>query len=104
MPIYKVQGADFIESLSIPAQQIAYVIKEDGDISKKEYKELSKVVDIDRIKEEGKDKQNLIISDPVKHNVRENDLDHYLDNNKGKIPFASGLTKAPQKGIFSLYA
>ena len=85
MPIYKVQGADFIESLSIPAQQIAYVIKEDGDISKKEYKELSKVVDIDRIKEEGKDKQNLIISDPVKHNVRENDLDHYLDNNKGKF-------------------
>lgn len=47
---YGVTPPDTIESLSIPAQHIARVIADDGTLSEKQEKLLSKAVDVSQIK------------------------------------------------------
>ena len=84
MNIYNVTEPDFVESLSIPVQQVAYVIKKDGKISNNELKEIAKIADIDRIKQDANNKKSYTISDRVKNNIRDNDQKKYLDNNKVK--------------------
>lgn len=49
---YGVTPPDTIESLSIPAQHIARVIADDGTLSEKQEKLLSKAVDVSQIKKE----------------------------------------------------
>lgn len=79
--IFNVSSPDFVESLSIPLQQIVYVIDNNGSISEDELKELSKICDLKRIKEDRKD----FISNPIKWNIRDNDKEHYLEKNKLKF-------------------
>ena len=82
--ILNIKRADFVESLSIPIQQVAYVIRHDGRISKQEMKDLCKIADINQIKEEKDNWRAQFVSDPVKDNIRKNDKSHYLENNKMK--------------------
>lgn len=84
MNFYKVTSPDFVESLSIPAQQIAYVIKNDGNISKSEKKQLSKIVDIKKIKKESNLRESYIISNSIKWNIRGTGNLEYLEKNKIK--------------------
>ena len=73
-----IQDADFIESLSIPAQQIAYVVKEDGNVSEAEYEMLEKIIDVEKIE----DVYVPYISDPIKHLVRMEGEQQYLEEHK----------------------
>ena len=83
MSIFNIAKVDFIESLSISSQQIAYVIKQDGKISDSDYKELEKMMDVDDIRSQKHNEFHYHISDPVKCNMRKfNYSNHYLDNNK----------------------
>ena len=82
--ILNIQRADFVESLSIPIQQVAYVIRNDGRISKQEMKDIKKIADVKQIKTEKDNWRAQFVSDPVKDNIRKNDTNHYLEKNKGK--------------------
>lgn len=76
----KVQRVDFVESLSIPIQQIAYTVTNDGTMTSEEEKQLSKIVDIEQIP----DNYVYYISDSMKDLVRATgDVDD-LENDKGK--------------------
>ena len=77
---YNVVQGDFIESLSIPLQQIAYVIKNDKKISKIERKEIEKIFDIEMLKSYDDD-YYYIISDYTKHVARITS-NNYIDNHK----------------------
>ena len=74
----EVKQPDLIESLSIPAQQIARVIVENEEISKDERDLLSKIVEIEKIPDVYKD----YISDPVKDLVRKTANQEYLLTHK----------------------
>ena len=73
---------DFVESLSIPLQQVAYVIRNDGRISKSEMKKIKKIADVDLIKEQNEIPRAQFVSDYVKDNIRANDKTHYLEKHK----------------------
>ena len=90
-----VSQPDTIESLSIPAQQIARVSVEEGDISSEELALLDQIIDTDKIP----DAYKPYISDPIKNLVRKKgnqDLikEHKLDYLK--LWFSIGL-KNPTK-------
>lgn len=61
----------FSKALSIPLQQIAYTIVNDGNISDEQYQKLGKIMDVDQIEEI----YQPTVSDPVKINVREREGD-----------------------------
>lgn len=82
-PLYKSMGAippDTIESLSIPAQHIACVIKHNGpeSLTEEQYELLSQVVDVEQIA----DTYATTISDPIKKLVRATDNQEYLEEHK----------------------
>ena len=79
LSLLKIKQPDFIESLSIPLQQVAYVIRKDGNISQEEKELISKICNYEEIKN---DQDHYHISNPVKNNIRENDKDNYLEKNK----------------------
>ena len=86
-PVYNVlnvKKTDLVESLSIPLQQVAYVIRNDGKITEDQMKDLEKIADVDLIKSQKDDWRAQFVSDPVKDNIRNIDKDHYLEKNKGK--------------------
>ena len=67
MEHYKVVQPDTIEALSIPAQHIARVITDGGELTQEQEELLSKVVDLERVPKE----YDSTISDPIKTLVRE---------------------------------
>lgn len=75
-----VSQPDTIEALSIPAQQVARVIVDDGKLTDGQLDMLEKVVDVEAVKE----KYDPRISDPVKNLVRAKGNQHYLTDNKGE--------------------
>lgn len=75
--VLKVTNVEFVESLSIPLQNISYTIINNGNISDSEYDELNKYLDINNLKLE----YDNDFSDPVKNNLRKNG-NSYLENNK----------------------
>ena len=82
MNYFNVVSTDFVESLSIPLQQVAFVIKKDGKISSDEMIEIKKIIDVDKLL---KDRDgHYYISDPVKHNVRDYGHQDYLVKHKFK--------------------
>ena len=62
----QIQQLDLIETVSLPAQQVARVVTYENDLSEKEYTLLSKVVDVEAIPETYWE----IHSDPIKDLVR----------------------------------
>ena len=69
-----VKQPDTIESLSIPAQQIARVIKDEKELTSNQKELLNKVIDIDKIP----DYYVSFFSDPIKDLVREKGNQDYL--------------------------
>lgn len=92
-----VKQPDTIESLSIPAQQIARVIKDEKELTVKQKELLNKVIDIDKIP----DYYVSFFSDPIKDLVREKDNQDYLKEHSKEylnLYVQLGL-KYPQKYI-----
>lgn len=71
---------DTIESLSVPAQQIARVISEGGELNEEEREALGEIIDIDRVGEE----YLAHISDPIKDLVREKGNQNLIKEEKWK--------------------
>ena len=81
-PVYKklnIAPPDIAESLSIPVQQIARVIRDGGTITPEQEEILGNVMDISAVPET----YNEHISDPIKALMREGGKLEYLENNKG---------------------
>ena len=75
--IFNVQKVGSIESLSIPLQNIAYVVKNNGNISDNEYKELNKIMDIKKVNE----LYDEDYVDPIKNMVKSYN-NGYIEENK----------------------
>lgn len=67
---------DFVESLSVPVQQVARVISENRELSEEEHSLLSQIMDIEEVPELYKP----YISDPIKHEIRTKNQDHLIEN------------------------
>lgn len=92
-----VKQPDTIESLSIPAQQIARVIKDEKELTSDQKELLNKVIDIDKIP----DYYVSFFSDPIKDLVREKGNQDYLKEHSKEylnLYIQLGL-KYPQKYI-----
>lgn len=92
-----VKQPDTIESLSIPAQQIARVIKDEKELTSNQKELLNKVIDIDKIP----DYYVSFFSDPIKDLVREKGNQDYLKEHSKEylnLYIQIGL-KYPQKYI-----
>ncbi len=74
MEAYGVESPDTIESLSIPAQHIARVITDGGELTEEQEELLEKVIEIDKIPET----YSAWISDPIKTLVREKGNQDYI--------------------------
>ena len=79
-PSLNIMPADFVESLSIPAQQIARVIASDDELTEEQEELLSRIIDISAVK----DTYNENISDPVKNLIRTTGDVEYLSAHKGE--------------------
>jgi len=64
-----VQGTDFVETLSLPLQQISRVIVDGHALTPEEEALISRILDIDEIPEVYQD----WLADPIKHELREHD-------------------------------
>ncbi len=71
---------DFVESLSIPVQQVARVIKEGKELTEEQSELLSEIMDV----EEVPDLYVSWISDPIKDEIRSKNH-QYLVDNKGEF-------------------
>ena len=80
---YNVTEPDTIESLSIPAQQIAAVIAYDGNISEEQLELLSNIVDISRVEKEYL--SSVTCSDAIKDLVRETNNQEYITNHAAEF-------------------
>lgn len=72
---------DLIESLSIPAQQIARDIKDNNDFSREDTELLSKVVDVDKVPDFYQEQ----LSDPIKDLVRDRGNQEYIKTHSGEF-------------------
>lgn len=70
---------DTVESLSIPLQQIARVVADDGAVSDEDMDYLGRIIDVGSIK----DIYDPDISDPVKNAIRDFGNEQYLSDNMG---------------------
>ncbi|MDE7094228.1 MAG: hypothetical protein K2O52_04885, partial [Oscillospiraceae bacterium] len=80
-PVYHalhVTPPDMIESLSIPAQQIARSIRDNAELTEEQEKLLAQVVDISKISE----RYYSTISDSIKNLVRETDNQEFIAEHK----------------------
>ncbi|MBD5507130.1 MAG: hypothetical protein HDR05_03505 [Lachnospiraceae bacterium] len=96
---FGVQNVDLIESLSIPAQQMAAVISYGGEISDKDLALLEEIIDISKVPEAYLGSPTC--SDAVKILVRETDNQQYISDHKGEF-FAAWL-RTGIKNIFYYY-
>lgn len=96
---FGVQNVDLIESLSIPAQQMAAVISYGGEISDKDLALLEEIIDISKVPEAYLGSPSC--SDAVKILVRETDNQQYISDHKGEF-FAAWL-RTGSKNIFYYY-
>lgn len=86
-----VSQPDTIESLSVPAQQIARVVVDHNDLSEEQRELLGKIVNVEAISET----YLPYISDPIKNLVRASKNQDYLEEHKAaylKLYFALGLS------------
>lgn len=93
---FEVQNVDLIESLSIPAQQIAAVISYDGNIDEQDLKILEEVINIDKVSKAYLGSKSC--SDAIKDLVRETDNQQYILEHKGEF-----LTLWLRLGIHNKY-
>lgn len=82
-PVYSklhIAPPDFVESLSIPVQQVARVIKDGGTLSPEQEELLGNVMDITAVEKT----YNEHVSDPIKDLIRSGNPE-VLENNKGEF-------------------
>ena len=82
-PVYNGMGVkpvDTVESLSIPIQQVAYVVKNTNNLTNEQRELLDKAVDTDMIKDEYLN----WLSDNIKNLVREHGDQEYLSKHKAE--------------------
>lgn len=80
LKILNVKPADTIEALSVPAQQIARVIRDCDDVGEKHIELLRKIVDVEQIP----NFYDAHISDPIKELVRSTGDQEYLVTHKAE--------------------
>lgn len=73
-----IEQPDTIEALSIPAQQIARVVKENKPLNEWERDMLEEIIDLNQVGEN----YSPYISNPIKHMIRDKGNQQYLSNNK----------------------
>lgn len=78
LPHSNVAEPDFVESLSMPLQQISYTVKNDGNLSDEDYTFMNNIIDVDTLGEV----YDPHISDWTKNLVREEGDPDYLENHK----------------------
>ena len=78
--VLNIPNPSFEESLSIPLQNIAYVVKNNGNISEEEYNELKKIMDVKKVNE----LYDVDYVDPIKNMVKDYNKG-YLEKNKIKF-------------------
>ncbi|HOH86268.1 DUF6020 family protein [Ruminococcus sp.] len=82
-PVYSAAGVkpvDNVESLSIPLQQISYVVKYSDDLTPEEKELVEQVIDIDKLR----DSYRNSISDPIKNLIREKGNQNYITEHKSE--------------------
>lgn len=80
MYIYGIKQADFAESISIPAQQMARVVANGESLSEYETEHLNQFMDVSQISKV----YDRHVSDPIKYLIRENGIEN-LEANKGEF-------------------
>lgn len=80
MNIYEIKQADFVESLSIPVQQIARVVAEDRPLTQEQQEKLSLFLDVSQVRS----LYQPDVSDHIKNLIRETG-NGYLDSHKGEF-------------------
>lgn len=80
---FEVQDGDLIESLSIPAQQLAAVISYNGNIREEDLELLREIIDIRQVPEAYLG--SVGCSDAIKDLVRETDNQEFISSHKGKF-------------------
>lgn len=99
MQIYEIKQADFVESVSIPVQQIARVVVSGQSLTEDQTATLAKMVDISRMQEV----YQPDVSDGVKNLIRETG-NGYIETHKGEflsLWFSIGLRHP--KAYFDAY-
>ncbi len=88
---------DTVESLSIPLQQVARVVADDGVMSEEDMRILSNIIDVSSIK----DTYDPDISDPIKNAIRDLGNQKYLSENMGEFAglYLRGLVHNPMKYV-----
>lgn len=76
LPLMHVENVDFVEALSIPVQQIAYVIVQEGDISENDLALLNRIVNVDDIPGQ----YCTYLSDPVKNLIRKGNQEYLVQH------------------------
>lgn len=77
MNVYEIKQADFVESLSVPVQQIACVIAQNKSLSEEELNFVSHIMDVTQVAS----KYQPNVSDNIKNLIRETGSD-YLEAHK----------------------
>lgn len=77
LPYFQVTEPDTVEALSIPLQQIAFVIKNGGELSEYDTTVINNIVDMEAMGEH----YNAHISDPVKNLIRNTGDQGYITGN-----------------------
>lgn len=80
MQVYDIKQADFVESLSIPVQQLARVIACDEGLNNEQLAFLENIMDVTRVS----DVYQPDVSDNIKNLIRESGSD-YLESHKGEF-------------------
>ncbi|MEE0920511.1 MAG: DUF6020 family protein [Lachnospiraceae bacterium] len=80
MNIYEIKQADFAESISIPAQQLARVVVDGGRLNEAQLEYLNKIMDVSKITKV----YQPDVSDNIKNLIRQTGLD-YLESNKSEF-------------------
>ena len=78
LPYFQVTEPDTVEALSIPLQQIAFTVQNNGDFSEYDTNVINDIVDMDSLGRH----YNAHISDPVKNLIRNKGYQEYIAQNK----------------------
>ena len=80
MQVYDIKQADFVESLSVPVQQIARVVAQNEGLSEEQLTFVEQIMDVTRVAEV----YQPDVSDNIKNLIRENGTD-YLETHKDEF-------------------
>jgi hypothetical protein len=99
MDIYEIKQADYVESISIPVQQIARVIANGEQLNENEYEYISQIMDIEQVP--------LIyspnVSDGIKNLIRQTGLDYLVSTKSDFFKIWLSIGVKHPKAYFEAY-